>query len=105
LGVTVENVTGLIIAVTGLIAAIGVLVVQVKGLRKDINGRLTQLLEAHGEAQRKEGELAGRDYVTTPTRVSVMGGAGTPVPLVPHDTPKTGGPSAARYPFTPRSES
>lgn len=80
---TVENVTALVVAITGLVGAIGIMVVQVRGLRKDLNGRLTQLLEAHGEAQRKEGELAGRDYVTTGTAVSVMGGAGTPVPLTP----------------------
>jgi hypothetical protein len=83
--VTIESVTGLIVAITGLIAAIGVLVVQVKGLRKDINGRISQLLDAHGQAERKDGELAGRDYALTRDRVSAMGGAGTPVPLTPRD--------------------
>lgn len=78
---SIEGLTGLIVAITGLVAAIGVLVVQVKGLRRDINGRISQLLEAHGQAERKEGELAGRDFATTGTPVSVMGGAGTPVPL------------------------
>lgn len=60
---TPEQVVGLIVALTGLLAAIGVVIRRLGELRKDLNGRLEQLLAATAEASRKQGELAGRDYI------------------------------------------
>lgn len=59
---TPEQVVAIIVAVTGLTAAVGVVLVQLAQLRRDVNGRMTQLLEHASEAARKDGELAGRDY-------------------------------------------
>lgn len=59
---TPEQATALIVAATGLIGAVGVLIVQVRSLRKDVNGRLTHMLSLAADAGRKEGELAGRDF-------------------------------------------
>jgi len=83
--VTVEQATGLLVAVTGLVGAVGVLVVQLRSLRKDLNGRLTQLLAVAEQAARKDGELAGRDFSTRSTTVSAPVGVGTVVPLTPNE--------------------
>ena len=82
---TPEQATALIVAATGLIAAVGVLVVQLRSLRKDINGRLSQVLDLAATAARKDGELAGRDFAHQTNKVSAMGGAGSPVPLTPNE--------------------
>ena len=58
-----EQVTALIVAVTGLVAAIGALIVQLRLLRKDLNGRVSQLLETSSLAQHRLGELEGRDFM------------------------------------------
>lgn len=58
-----EQVTALVVAFTGLLAAIGVCIGQIAALRRDVNGRLTQLLQEVAAAERREGELAGRDFV------------------------------------------
>jgi hypothetical protein len=60
--VTPEQATALVIAATGLVGAIGVLVAQLHQLRKDINGRLTELVASTELAAQKTGELAGRDW-------------------------------------------
>jgi len=98
---TPEQATALIVAFTGLIGACGLAVQQFRSLRRDINGRMQQLLEAYGAAQRKDGELAGRDFASTSTPVSVMGGAGTPVPLVAIE-PNENGSIAAPVQTDPR---
>lgn len=59
---TPEQVVAIIVAITGLTAAIGVVLVQLAQIRKDMNGRLTQLVDHATTAARKDGELAGRDY-------------------------------------------
>lgn len=82
---TVDQATALVVAATGLIGAIGVLAVQLRSLRKDIDGRLTQVLDLAATAARKEGELAGRDFAHQTNKVSAMGGAGSPVPLTPNE--------------------
>jgi len=61
--VTVEQAIALFGALAAVITALGVLLGQLSSLRKDVNGRLTQLLEAEAARARKEGELAGRDYI------------------------------------------
>jgi len=83
--VTVEQATALVVAITGLVGAVGVLVVQIRSLRKDINGRLTQLLAVAEQAARKDGELAGRDFTRQAGRVTAGGGAGTVVPLTANE--------------------
>lgn len=60
---TPEQATALIVAVTGLVAAIAAATVQIRGLRRDVNGRMTQLLERSESAARKLGELEGRDFM------------------------------------------
>ena len=58
-----EQITAVLTGVAGVIVAIGVLVHNITELRKDLNGRLSQLLASREEAARKDGELAGRDYM------------------------------------------
>lgn len=60
---TAEQATALIVAATGLIAAIGTVIVQVRGLRRDLNGRVSQLIDVSSTAQRRLGELEGRDFM------------------------------------------
>jgi hypothetical protein len=60
---TVEQSIALIGALTALVAAVSALLVQVHMLRKDVNGRVSDLLEAAGMAREKRGELAGRDFM------------------------------------------
>lgn len=58
--------------VVSMMGAFGLLLHQVAELRKDVNGKVAQLVEAAASAARKEGELAGRDYVKPKrTRVRV----------------------------------
>jgi hypothetical protein len=59
---TPEQGTALLVAATGLIAALGVLIDQLRRLRQDLNGRLTQLVETTALAAAKEGELRGRAW-------------------------------------------
>jgi hypothetical protein len=68
--VTPEQFSGIIVAVTGLVAAIGLLVTQVRGLRKDLNGRMQELLDTSKLAAQKDGELAGRDFAQGATRAA-----------------------------------
>lgn len=63
MGLTVEQVVAIIGALTALLVAATALLVQVHLLRKDLNGRVTQLLDAAGMAREKRGEMAGRDFM------------------------------------------
>lgn len=63
--ITPEQATALVVALTGLVAAVGAILVQIRSLRKDLNGRLTQLLDEAKTAAEKRGELAGRDFAAT----------------------------------------
>jgi hypothetical protein len=60
--VSAEQATALLVALTGLVGALSVLVVQLRQMRKDLNGRLTELVETTKLAATKTGELAGRDF-------------------------------------------
>lgn len=60
---TVEQVIAVLGAFTALLAAIGTLMIQVRALHDAVNGRLTQLLQERETAARREGELAGRDFM------------------------------------------
>lgn len=57
-----EQVVAILGAVGALVLALTALIVQVRGLRTDINGRMTKLVEAVSTASHKEGELEGRDF-------------------------------------------
>ena len=58
---TPEQGTALIVAAAALVTALGALIDQLHRLRKDLNGRLSQLVETTAMAALKQGELAGRD--------------------------------------------
>lgn len=60
---TPEQAIAIIGAVSTLVVAVTALLVQVHLLRKDVNGRVTQLLDAAGMAREKRGELNGRDFM------------------------------------------
>lgn len=59
---TPEQATALIVAVTGLVAALGVVAVQLRQVHTMVNGRMAELIESTRSAAAKEGELAGRDF-------------------------------------------
>lgn len=58
-----EQVVAILGAVAAALLAFGTVIQRISELRKDLNGRLQQLLDARADAARHEGELAGRDYV------------------------------------------
>ena len=60
---TPEQAVALLGAITALVVAVSALLLQVQKLRSEVNGRLTQLLVEATQAARKDGELAGRDFV------------------------------------------
>lgn len=64
-----EQFTALIVAVTGLIAAVGVVLAQVRQTHNLVNSRMTELLDATKLASQKTGELQGRDQERTRTLV------------------------------------
>jgi len=59
--VSPEQFTALIVAITGLVTALGAIFVQLRQTHKLINSRMTQLVETTKLAAMKGGELAGRD--------------------------------------------
>jgi len=50
------------VAVTGLLGALGIVIRQIGELRKDLNGRLTELVRVTSMAAAKQGEMAGRAW-------------------------------------------
>lgn len=60
---TPETIIAIIGAITALIVALTAMLVQLGKLRQEVNGRLTQLISESTAAARKEGELAGRDFM------------------------------------------
>lgn len=66
-----EQATALIVAITGLVVALGTVYGQLRGLRRDVrshhatvDGRMVELLTLSQLAAEKQGELAGRDFAT-----------------------------------------
>jgi hypothetical protein len=86
-GLTIEQVTGLILAIATFLGAFATVLIQISNLRRDLNGRLEQLIHHAVEAAEKRGELAGRDFVRAQVAnlarppMGTMGTVGTPVPL------------------------
>jgi hypothetical protein len=66
--VSPEQLVAVLVAVTGVIGAIGVLIGQIRSLRQEINGRLSDLVDATRVAALKEGELLGRDHSRVKSR-------------------------------------
>lgn len=62
---TVEQFVAILVAITGLLGAFGLLIRQISELRADLNGRMQELLDHTRTAAMKEGELAGRDYTAS----------------------------------------
>lgn len=58
-----EQLVAILGGFTALLGAVALVLRQLQELRKDLNGRLEQLLVAERERSLKEGELAGRDYI------------------------------------------
>ena len=57
--ITPEQATALIVAITGLIAALGAVFVQLRQTHALINSRMTQLVETTKLAAQASGELSG----------------------------------------------
>lgn len=57
-----EQLVAVLAALTGVLTAVGILIRQVGELRHEVNGRLSDLVEATRIASLKEGELLGRDH-------------------------------------------
>lgn len=60
---TPEQALAIVGGLTALMVAVTALLVQVRGLRHDVDGRMAQLVKATSEASRKQGELEGRDFM------------------------------------------
>lgn len=76
-----EQLVAVLVAIAGVLTATGIVIQQLAALRKEINGRLTQLLEETRTGARLEGELRGRDQVAAQRRRFTDPPIGTDVPL------------------------
>jgi hypothetical protein len=71
---TPEQFTALIVALTGLIAAVGAVWAQLRQTHKLMNGRMTELLDATKLSGQATGELLGRDFrPSSPGAVPIAG--------------------------------
>jgi len=61
---TPEQLVAILVAITGVLGAIGILIGQIRQLRHEVNGRLSELLFVTAAAAHKEGEMMGRDFPT-----------------------------------------
>jgi hypothetical protein len=59
---TAEQATALIVAVTGLVAALGAIYAQLRQTHGLINGRMQELVDSTRLAAAKQGEMDGRDW-------------------------------------------
>lgn len=57
-----EQFVAVLVALTGLVAAVGVAIVQIMSLRKAVDGRLSELVEATRLGATKQGEMSGRAW-------------------------------------------
>lgn len=60
---TPEQAIALIGALTALVTAVSAAVYQLARLRGDLNGRMSQLIDAAAAASHKQGEMEGRDFM------------------------------------------
>lgn len=70
---TPEEVVAIIGATTALCGAAVPVFVQIRALRKEINGFMHELVDAKATAAEKEGELRGRDFVAPPEKLHPAG--------------------------------
>lgn len=68
---TPEQIAALCAGIAAIVGAVTVLVQQMSHLRRDVNGRMEDLLEKTAIAARREGELAGRDWAASAKRTRV----------------------------------
>ena len=65
-----EQFVAVLVAITGLVAAIGALYTEVRATRSAVNGRLTELVESTRLAATALAELKARDAVgNSPTQI------------------------------------
>ncbi len=64
---TPEQAAALIVAITGLVGALGAVFVQLRQTHSLINSRMTELVETTKLAAQARGELAGRDFAAGAT--------------------------------------
>ncbi len=99
---TAEQATALIVAVTGLVAALGVIIAQLRQTHGLVNSRMSQLLETTQLANQKIGELRGRDFaksIATEVALAVPIRTEPPSPQSTTSTPGTSAPNpGARKP-------
>lgn len=79
---TSEQFVALLAALTALIGALSAAIVAFRGLTHAVDGRLQELLEERTAAARREGELAGRDFMR---RLMSGESADPPTPLAKPD--------------------
>lgn len=60
---TPEQWIALLGALTALFVAISAAIIQIRGLRSDINGHVTRLVATATALGEKQGELQGRDFM------------------------------------------
>lgn len=66
-----EQIAAICTGAAAIVTALGLLMQQMSHLRRDVNGRMEDLLERTAIAARKEGELAGRDWAASAKRTRV----------------------------------
>jgi len=70
--VSPEQFTAIIVAITGLVTALGAIFVQLRQTHNLINSRMTQLVAETKLAAQKDGELAGRDQERARAEATVV---------------------------------
>ena len=63
---TPEQSTALIVALTGLVAAVGAIYAQLRQTHALMNSRMSELIRSTHQAAQKQGELLGRDWSPAP---------------------------------------
>ena len=89
-----QELTALVVALTGLIGALAAILIQLRQTHALVNSRMTELLDTTKLLSQKTGELDGRDQEFSRGREAPIAGARTskPIELPPTSTPGTGSP-------------
>jgi hypothetical protein len=78
--VSPEQLVALIVALTGLLGAVGIAIRQIVELRREVDGRLTQLLELTRVSSVARGDLQGRAAAASELQPMAEQPSGTNVP-------------------------
>ena len=91
---SLQEVTALVVAITGLVGALGAIYIQLRQTHSLVNSRMTDLLDTTKLLSQKTGELDGRDQEFSRGREAPAAGArtSTPIELPRTSTPGTGSP-------------